>query len=125
MFVQMRSWLNMRRLTAAQRMAAEWECRAESLARRVDRQWKKLRVAKRLSDSQWESLEETMEGFDELKRRYATVIEALREENTVLSKVSVPTLVAQNKLVLERCNADMAAQVRRRVAATVGREEIE
>jgi len=58
------------------------------------------------------------QGLDELtkqQKQYEAEVEALRSRVHVAEDVTIPSLVAANKLVLERYDADTAVHVRRQV----------
>lgn len=60
-------------------------------------------------------------------RQYDTQISALRSELQVASEITIPALVAANKLLHERWEAETAIAVRHQVMATTGpqmRDEI-
>lgn len=83
----------------------------EALAKRVAADERRLRTI-------GETLAEDLEDAKMVQRRYEEELEAVRQENRILNDVIIPTLVAQHKVVLERLDADVAVEVRRRTAAS-------
>ena len=62
---------------------------------------------------------------ESLERQHASAMEALRNELTVATESTIPTLVAANQLHLERYRAETAVQVMRQVAVSGDREDRE
>lgn len=56
--------------------------------------------------------------LEKRRQQYEDEVEALRAQVRVAETVTIPGLVAANKLILERVDADTAVQVRRQVAQT-------
>ncbi len=111
----LRSRLALRRLSAAMREAAEWETGAARLDRVLEKRRKNLEAVRSRFDAVWAKALEDLEATEALQRQYEHAVEALRNENGVLSKVLVPSLTAAHKLILGRLDADVAIQVRRQV----------
>ena len=107
----------------ALRLADVWERRAEAAASRLEKDQELLDAlltrVQRLSARVRQDLEEA----ERVAQVHSTAMEAIRSENKILADVTVKTLVAQHELVLQRTQADTAAQVRRQVAAQPERTE--
>ena len=56
---------------------------------------------------------ENIELLEQLNSRYSTALEAVRQENEILSEVLVPNLTAACQHNLERWRAETALQVKR------------
>jgi chromosome segregation ATPase len=129
--------LAVRRPSASHRLAADWEGRSRRLLsdlkskrRRLTRMLYKCEVLGKRLDALYESISTLrdeinarLETAETLERHHQTAIEALRAENQVLNEVTVPTLVNQHKLIMQRCDADLAVQTRRQVAAGANSQE--
>jgi uncharacterized protein (DUF342 family) len=63
-----------------------------------------------------ESLLEDIQMAKATQQRYEEELESVRSENRILKEVTIPGLVAANKLMIERLDADTAVEVRRRTA---------
>ena len=68
--------------------------------------------------SEMAAVRSELEQLDKRRRQYEDEVEALRAQVRVAETVTIPGLVAANKLILERVDADTAVQVRRQVAQT-------
>jgi hypothetical protein len=139
-FKRIVSWWKLRRLKGAVRMAADWECWATELSRRLGRDMqellnvrqqleeeqqqceRKLQLLRRRLDSIVATTVEDLNEATSLQEQQKTVVEALQQENQVMSEATIPMLVASNRLAVERWNAQVAAQVRQQVL-TSGRSE--
>lgn len=69
-------------------------------------------------NSRYAAAVDKIAGFQRLLRQYESTLDELREKNRV-HEMTIQTLVAQHKLILERVDADTAIAVRARVAASV------
>lgn len=114
---RIRSRRAFRRLSAAGRMSAECKAGAERNHRRLERTRRRLTSLKRQLEHVGDTLLEDVEEAQSVQRQHEVALEASRNENEVLSKVLIPTMTAADKLMLERYNAEIAIQVKRRVAA--------
>ncbi len=111
-----RSWRAMLRHSRAVSLAAEWVRRSDAVAKRLERNLKRLRRLKAQFDLTAEAAMEDIEAATNLQRQQEHVVDGLREENDVMSKIIIPQLTAAHKLVLERWDADTAIQTRLRMA---------
>ena len=112
---RIRSWFALRRIGLARREAMRWEAEASRLAKLLDQKQGQLRSLKRLFDQVYEEAAGEVEQAKELVEKYEPTMEGLRNKVEVLEDVLVPELTAAHKLVLERTDADIAVQIRRRV----------
>lgn len=110
----------MRRLTAAQRMAVEWQSEANKVLRRLERNHKRLVCLQRHVETVSATVAENLEDCEQTLRQHAVALEALQNENRINSDVLVPFLTTAGQLMLQRYEAEIAVEVRRQVAA-VGR----
>lgn len=107
----------------ARAMAAEWERRCRAIDRRLARKTARLEKLRRRLEELLRSVEEDVEEAAAAQREREAVVEALRSENEVLSRVLVPILTSANQLAQERIDADLAVQARRRAAAQLQEEK--
>lgn len=117
------SWLRLRRLTAARQIAYDWERRALDCFDCLHKHAKKLERLRRKFELLSDSIREDLDMAVAIQSQQANVVESLRQENEVLSKVLVPSLTAAHQLLLQRYDAETAIQVRLRVAATTDQRE--
>lgn len=120
---RMISWWRARRLGAARRAAADWERRALDCLKRMRKDGRQLVAVKRQLDMVSDSIREDLDAAAEIQRQQEAVVESLKQENEVLSRVLVPSLTAAHRLLLERYDAETAIQVRLRVAASTDQRE--
>ena len=69
--------------------------------------------------SEVEALATSVLRTDKLVKRYETELVAVRAQLRVAEESTIPALVASNKVLLARWEAETAIQVRRQVAASV------
>lgn len=120
---RLRSWLALRRLSTADRMAADWLRKSNASNKRLAvYQVEAESLHREVTGLVASHLAELQQAID-LQKQQAEAVEALRSENKILSDVEVPFLTAANQLALERIRADIELQVRRQVAASVSKEE--
>lgn len=115
-----KSWFSSRKLSAAMQAASDWEKKAEGLNERMLQHQENLKSHLVTFQILKDVIETDFEKYESLKDQQQTAIEQLRSENRVLAETTIPTLVAQHKLILSRVEAETANQVRLMVAA-VGR----
>jgi len=137
MFSWLFSWVPLRWMRPAEKEAQLWSRKVERLVRRLQKAEHRLRVERnRLASLQsdiemWEAelfkrvrargaeeLEKTERRkreveslLDEAKQLIADeqrIVKALEEENRVLNDTVIPALVAGNRLIQERCGAEIA-----------------
>ena len=109
------AWFTSRRLSTAQKWAADWMVERHRLQRKTDRKWRRWERQKKLLDLTTESIVEDRSDWEESDRQQEHVVEALRNENKILGEILVPNLTAANELALQRAQADVSVQVRRQV----------
>lgn len=107
----------LRRLTGARRLAAQWIAECNEVQDRLNKTQRRLRSLQRQFESVSRTMVEDLEQAAAVSSRNEAALEALRQENQVLSDVLVPSLTAAHKLLLQRYEAETAIQVRRQVAA--------
>jgi len=119
------SWLCSWRspVSMARRFAVRWERQSKRLLRQLEKDQERIRELLVKVQNLSKRVETDLDKAAKMEQQHQTAMEALRSENQVLSDTTVPTLVAQHKLLLERHDADTAIQVRRRVAAQLPNEE--
>lgn len=105
------------RRSAAVLMASTWQRTSRQLLHRLKRDRKQLISLQSKLQQLNNQLEEDLDAALRAQQSYETAIDALRSENQILSETTVPTLVAQNKLLLQRYDTELAIQARRQVAA--------
>ena len=119
-----RSWLAVRKVSASERAASRLAARIETSLRKLGRQHRKLEALESRIKSLLESVTVDLERTDSLQRQYEETMEMLRSENRIQREVMIPLLVSYHKLALERCDADIAIQTRRRVAMATREDSI-
>jgi len=68
---------------------------------------------------QAEKLEKDTERVSKLIKRYEEDLDSVRSQLNVAEKSTIPALVSANKLLLERWDAEIANQVKLRMASTI------
>ena len=112
---RIRSWFALRHIGHARQGALQWEAEARRLANLLDQRQGQLRSLKRLFTNVYEEAVEEIDQAKGLIDKYEPTMEGLRNKVEVLEDILVPELTAAHKLVLERTDADIAVQIRRRV----------
>ena len=114
-----RLWLRtvLRRQSAAQKMADEWQVVAAKLLASLEKRKTQLQKTITQFDNQAAVIATDIEHIEEQAAKYEKALDALRNENEVMSDVTIPALTAACKLGQERWDAESAMQVRRQVAA--------
>lgn len=107
----------MRHLSVARRLAAEWELRANEAQNKLRRDRKRLVALQRQLQVISDTIVEDLDQAESVNNSQEAVVNALKEENQVMTKVLVPSLTAAHRLVLERYDAEIAIQARRAAAA--------
>ena len=113
----------MGKLTAAQRMAAEWQRETGRLLARLERDRRRLSGLQRRFEAVSATVAEDLEDYQQLLRQHAVAMEALQNENRINGDVLVPFLTTAGQLMLQRYEADIACEVRRQVAAIGNRQD--
>lgn len=109
--------------SAAMRLASKWECDSKEVLIRLVERRAELDELRAKLQSLSNRLEDDLRKAEQVEEQHRTAVEALRSENRILADVTVPTLVAQHKLILQGIESETAIQVRRQVA--MGIQEIE
>ena len=104
--------------SAAQQLADQWEKSAGKLVKELDVHREELSLLQVKLVGLSKRLEVDLEQAATIQRQHQTAIDALRSENQVLSEATVPALVASNRLLLQRYDAETAIEVRKMVAAS-------
>jgi len=111
-----KSWRVCRKLTAARKRASRVLRRSRRLERRLATQverWKALKIQASF----------LLEEVEELNKDRDQAVEMLVSENEVLRDVLLPEMTAAQKMAVERWDAEIAIQTRRRVGASPTVEE--
>lgn len=122
-FRKLRSWWRLRRCSQAMRKAHQWSEESERLSRRIEKSIKRLKKLRTLFEVTADDTLEDVEEALRLQRKHEHALEGLREENTVMSQITIPFLTAAHKSVLERVEAETAIQIRKKVTNTPFRQE--
>ena len=117
--------LRLRKLSAAQKMVVDCQKEIGKLLDSLNKKESQLERIMTKFENQAAAVTSAIEQIERQKNKYETVIEALRNENEVLSNITIPALTAANKLILERTDADTAIQVRRQVAALPSQDKLD
>lgn len=125
-----RSWLGFRRLSSAQTLANDWNRDSARVLKLILGHKKSLiqqlteliALEARLS-TLMRQVDRDFTEAEKLEKSHAIALDALQNENKILSEITVPTLTAQHKLLLARYDAETAIQARRQVSASVGEPE--
>lgn len=107
----------LRRHTLAVSLSLEWIRDSQKVIKKLERNLKRLRSLKAQFDIVSETVLEDIEDAENLQRKQEHVIDGLGEENKVMSKIMIPQLIAAHKLILERYDAEMAIEVKKRTAS--------
>ena len=114
--IKYRFWV--RRMSAAQKMAIDWEKGAGKLLNSLSK--KEDQLAKTMDRFSKQSFDVRAK-IGEMQRhveKHEKALEALRNENEVLANITIPGLTAACKLQLERWDAETAIQVKRQAVMT-------
>ncbi len=103
----------LRKQSAAQKMADDWQREADKLLIALGKKEKLLRKTITKFESQVSVIEVDIEHVEEQVIKHEKVLEALRSENDVMSNITIPALTAACKLGVERWDAETASWVRR------------
>lgn len=99
-----------RELSGTNQLLGSLEAERRNVERRLDQRERELTaIEKRLRTD--------LEDAKRTSRRYESSLEELREKNHVL-EVTIQTLVASHKLLMERYDTEASIEVRRRVAVS-------
>jgi predicted nucleic acid-binding Zn-ribbon protein len=112
------SWQKYRRLTAARKTAARWMQESAKVMDQISRDSIKLEELRLEVQSLSDQIAVDVKRASNLVERQREALEALQEENRILSESTIPTLVASHKLLLERYDAEVAIAVRQRVVTS-------
>jgi predicted nucleic acid-binding Zn-ribbon protein len=116
------SWFRFRRIRSVRRDVLRWTGEASSLRKRLEKKQGELKVIRRLFNDTYDEAEAMVEQSRSLIDKYEPTMEALRSKCEVLEDTLVPELVAAHRLALERIDADIALQIRRRVGHEIVNE---
>jgi len=112
----LRAWLWGKRVTAALHAADQWESSSRELLQRLRKEKNSLEFyAKQVQDS-LEVVQDLIQETRDRERQHKVALDALRDENKVMSQTTIPALVTSHKLILERLDADISVQERKKVA---------
>jgi len=121
-FKWIKSWFVTQSLIASELVTEDAEKRINKISRRLSKHIKALRAQRKILDSINSSVVEDLEEADKALKQSEDALSAQRSELKILREVTLPTLTEQHKLILQRCEADIAVQVRRQVAVSPDRE---
>jgi hypothetical protein len=107
-----------RHLSAARKIAVDWEIESAIVSKKLQKDSKQLRGLQRKLESVSESIASDLEQGESLRRQQEVVVESLRNENKVLQDVLVPSLTAAGSVMLQRYDTELSLLVKRQVAAT-------
>ena len=107
----------LRRQSAAQKMAKEWQKEASRLLGLLKEEKRQLEKIMMRFENRVALATTAIENIEEQVTKHDKALDALRNENEVMSDVTIPALTAACKLGQERWDAEAAIQVRRQVAA--------
>jgi hypothetical protein len=119
--MKLTNWLGNNK-PAGQQFAKEWESKSKKLLVRLDKNREQLEIILTKLKTLSARVESDLAQATTLEREYQTAMDALRQENMVLVKSTIPALVASHDLLLKRADADVSVEIRRQVAAGVIRE---
>ena len=102
----------------------DMERRRDHSVRRLELRRRSLAVVERRLAAHAEVLAEDLDEAKRLQEQYDEQLVSIRSELRVLKDVTIPGLVAANKLLLAQWDAETAIQVRRQVAALPGQGEV-
>ena len=114
--IKYRLWV--RRMTAAQKMAIDWEKSAGELLNALSK--KEVLLSKTVDQFAKQAFDVKAK-IGEIQKhveKHEKALEALRNENEVLANITIPGLTAACKLQLERWDAETAIQVKRQAVMT-------
>ena len=110
-----------RQLYVSNRRLQNLDTRCSRLAIQLDRKQKKFnRTIEQLQsrfDSDVERLDVELSNARRIYDQYESALEEVRETNTVL-EVTIQTLTASHKLLMERYDAEISCEVRRKTVAS-------
>ena len=112
----------LRRATAAQKIANAWQVEAKALLIKLGAEAKKTRKTIDRFNKRSDSIQAVIESIEEHVLKHEKALESLRNENEVMANVTIPALTSACKLGLERFDAEVAVQVRRRIANQINDE---
>lgn len=129
-FRWLRSLLALRRLSRSQRVVRDLSRRLNAARLdflRLQKEWEE-------ADKRWSFLSLEMESLrqriqdrltemDDLRRQWQEGLDELRKENQLMADVTIPTLVAEHKLILARIDHRTAVEARGRGMLDVREDE--
>jgi len=118
LFTMLRSRRLLSRLTFARRMAVKFEHDALAIRQRLDKKMDQLTRLQSELNSLSNEVQVDVQRMESLERAYQTTVDALREENRILSESTIPVLVGSHKLLQERYEAEIAILSQQRAAMT-------
>jgi len=108
--------------STTRRLIAKWEYLSDSYMTRLAVKEKRFELLFRTHEQLKTETEVELENVRRINEQAQTAMEALRNENEVLSEIIIPNLTAACQLGLERWKADTAVQARRQVGSPSTRE---
>ncbi len=115
-WIWLNSWLSLRTCIRSDKLVRKAELRVKKSLSKLEKKKKLLiRLSKRL-DVIGNSLVEDIDEASAIQKQCEESISAQQSELRIYSDITIPTLTDQHRLILERYDAEIAAEVRRRVA---------
>jgi hypothetical protein len=120
-WIWLRSRVALSRMAKAERTVAMWQARGERLAQKIEGRLRRLRALEKRLAVLCKSVVEDGEEAAVIQERSTQAMEALRAERDILA-LTIKGMTRSHQLLLERMEADIAVNVRRRVAYTPGQQ---
>ena len=117
------SWLAMRRVFKAHRMATRLEKRFKAASNRLILLRRKQEALMGSISTLAREVAEELSRVEEMRSNWEESIEELRRENQIMSELVIPDLVASHRAILERYDTLAAVEVRNRTLLTPGNEQ--
>lgn len=102
--------------------ANDWVHTAELCRGRLDKHLKRLASVRKTLDQIAEEYQQDVENARDLLDKYQPTMDAIRSRVEVLEDTLVPELVSAHRLCLERMEAEIAVQVKKKTAAELPRD---
>lgn len=104
-----------RRIVSAEKKMQKLCRQSKKNNRRLKKNENKLRSIKNLLISIGDSVSDDIEEAKNLNEQYEKSLTAARSELEILKEITIPTMVASHKLLLEQYDAQTAVEVRKKL----------
>ena len=104
-------------------MSKDWQVEASKLLVSLEKASSKLQAISAKFENESDAAIRVITSMERQIKKHDKVLDALRNENEVLTNITVPALTAACKLGLERWDAETAIQVRRQASMLPVKEE--